>query len=106
MRLTDHEIVQWLRGRPDASAKQARQHLGVGAMRVRRVAFEHGIELRTQDAEESDIYDELADVARECVESGYGLDNPLGTLVALVCGVPPEDVAMMACGGTVTIRGC
>ena len=100
----DEEIVSWLTSHEEKYVSRCSKEVGVGKGRVRRVAAQNHIQLQTSrcGSEAFGLYDILEREARKSMDSGYGLDNGIGALVALACGISMDDLMTMACGGTVT----
>jgi hypothetical protein len=106
---SDDEILVYLRKQNSPIIPgEAGSVLGTQQERIRRIARQNGLRLAPKWGTKGSRTTEgmMSIVGRECIiaqESGDGLDNPLGQLLALICGVPFDAVVEMNSGGTVTI---
>jgi hypothetical protein len=102
--LSDDEIRKIIEEHegPIPLRKMARE-IHVGVPRLRRVISDVGGGLNVRARNDDHITDTLAQKCREAISQGDNLDNDLGALLAIICGVSKKDIVTMAQGGTVSI---
>ncbi len=99
---SDDDVRATLRGESGPiSLRRTAARLRVGVARVRRVAVQEGIPFGSRGAVMFE--DSVVMACRDAVADGVGLENDLGKLVAIMCGVTFEQVCEMARGGTITV---